>query len=682
MSNAPEVSVIVPAYNAEDYVGEAVGSVLAQTIAPERVEVIVIDDGSTDGTAAVLADLAAKEPRVRVLTQENSGTPGGARNPGIDVARGTFVFFLDADDLLPEHSLERMVDVAIDEGSDVVLGKLGSTDGRPVPTGMFKRTVLDADLVEDRVFNTLGPTKLIRREIIERLDLHFPTDQTVGEDEPFMAAVYLNARKISVLADEVYYVARYRADGENMTLAQRDSASHAIVALRVAEVIERYTEPGDRRDALLKRPFGRPLARALGTRWLTLRAAEQVRLTTEIRDAVGYLYTPGLRALLPGATAAKLDLLMAGDLDDLATLIEHLGGGDPAAVTWEDGEFRRVLPAEVEALMPKDLRRVAPPAMTARLEALEVEGTGVSVTVSLVLARFQGVPDEVVLRLRKRDTEDEREMHIVHQDLAGGPGKYLVQGHVDALSRGVWDVYAVPRFGSWEKALRVGADRARTIAPEGASNLVDAPSAQDRVVAYFTKGYGNLSIDSGSMLHKNAAHAEVVGLSLDENGRALVLVRTSVEPAVGDEYFAQITGTVRYAGRQLLPATRMGDRLIGLRLPLTESMVGAALTLTAVLGGVSTPLPIRGASYWSARAAGFGLESTESGGVEVTPAPAAPVSPASGPERDTLRARFRRAAADPIGTVGASRAGGIVKELPVVGPATRSLAHALRRGRR
>src|SRR5690606_41892101 len=65
-----------------------------------------------------------------------------------------------------------------------------------------------------------------------------------------------------VLADEVYYVARYRADGENMTLAQRDSASHAIVALRVAEVIERYTEPGDRRDALLKRPFGRPLARA------------------------------------------------------------------------------------------------------------------------------------------------------------------------------------------------------------------------------------------------------------------------------------------------------------------------------------------------------------------------------------------------------------------------------------
>lgn len=677
MSNAPDVSVIIPAYNAEDYVGEAVGSVLAQTIAPERVEVIVVDDGSTDGSGTVLADLAAKEPRVRVLTQENSGTPGGARNPGIDLALGTFVFFLDADDLLPERALERMVDVAIAESSDVVLGRMGSTDGRPVPAGMFKRTVLDADLVEDRVFNTLGPTKLIRREIIERLGLRFPTDQTVGEDEPFMAAVYLNARKISVLADEVYYVARYRADGENMTLAPRDSASHAIVALRVAEVVERYTELGDRRDALLKRPFGRPLARALGVRWLTLGTAERDRLAAEIRDAVGHLYTPGLRASLPGATAAKLDLLMAGDLDGLSTLVEHLGGGDPTAVTWEQGEFRRVLPAEIEELMPEELRRVDPPAMTTRLEALEVQGNGVTVTVSLVLARFQGTPDAVVLRLRKRGTEDATDLRITYEDLAGGPGKYLVQGHVDSLPRGVWDLYSVPRFGTWEKALRVGADRSRTIAPEGASNLVDAPAAQDRVVAYFTKGYGNLSIDSGSMLHKEAALAEVVGLSLDENGRALLLVLTSGEPAPDDEYFAQFTGTGRVAGRQLLPATRIGDRLLGVRLPLTADMVGETLTLTAVLGGVSTPLPIRGTSHWSARAAGFGLKGTEAGGVEVTPPPALPA-----PDRSTARARLLRAAADPVGTFGASRAGAVVKALPVAGPAARSLAHAMRRGRR
>src|SRR5690625_2718921 len=149
-----------------------------------------------------------------------------------------------------------MVDVAIAEDSDVVLGKISSTDRRRVPTSMFKRTILDAHLVNDRVFNTLGSTKLIRRDIIDRLHLRFPTDQTVGEDEPFMAAAYLNARKISVLADMDYYIVQYRSDGANMTLAKQGSAAHAKTALRVASVIEQYTEPGDFRDALLKRSFG------------------------------------------------------------------------------------------------------------------------------------------------------------------------------------------------------------------------------------------------------------------------------------------------------------------------------------------------------------------------------------------------------------------------------------------
>src|SRR5690625_4072489 len=219
----PDVSVIIPVFNSVDYVEEAIQSVLNQTITPERVELIVVDDGSTDGSDVVINRIAAQESRITVLTQENSGTPGGARNPALDLACGTFVFFLDSDDRLTSEALHRMVDVAITEDSDVVLGKISSTDRRRVPTSMFKRTVLDAHLIEDRVFNTLGSTKLIRRDIIERLHLRFPTDQTVGEDEPFMAAAYLNARKISVLADMDYYIVQYRGDGANMTLAKQGS---------------------------------------------------------------------------------------------------------------------------------------------------------------------------------------------------------------------------------------------------------------------------------------------------------------------------------------------------------------------------------------------------------------------------------------------------------------------------
>src|SRR5699024_3005474 len=118
---APKVSVIIPVFNSIDYVREAIQSVRDQTIDPGAVEIIAIDDGSTDGSDAVLAELAAEDPRLTVLTQENSGTAGGGRNPGISRATGEFIFFLDSDDRLTHDALRRMVEVAESEGSDVVL---------------------------------------------------------------------------------------------------------------------------------------------------------------------------------------------------------------------------------------------------------------------------------------------------------------------------------------------------------------------------------------------------------------------------------------------------------------------------------------------------------------------------------------------------------------------------------
>lgn len=99
---APFVSVIVPVYNAEKYLRECLDSVVNQTL--RDIEIICVDDGSTDSSPAVLAEYAARDSRVRVLTQENAGV-GPARNAGIRAARGEFVAFLDPDDLLPDASV-------------------------------------------------------------------------------------------------------------------------------------------------------------------------------------------------------------------------------------------------------------------------------------------------------------------------------------------------------------------------------------------------------------------------------------------------------------------------------------------------------------------------------------------------------------------------------------------------
>ena len=99
---APFVSVIIPVYNAEKYLRECLDSVVNQTL--RDIEIICVDDGSTDSSPAVLAEYAARDSRVRVLTQENAGV-GPARNAGIRAARGEFVAFLDPDDLLPDASV-------------------------------------------------------------------------------------------------------------------------------------------------------------------------------------------------------------------------------------------------------------------------------------------------------------------------------------------------------------------------------------------------------------------------------------------------------------------------------------------------------------------------------------------------------------------------------------------------
>ena len=113
MCDVPKVSVVIPVYNTAPYLRQCLDSVLAQTL--REIELICVDDGSTDGSAAILKEYASKSPvsctSINILTQENAGQ-SVARNIGTAHARGKYIYYLDNDDALHPHALERLYQVA------------------------------------------------------------------------------------------------------------------------------------------------------------------------------------------------------------------------------------------------------------------------------------------------------------------------------------------------------------------------------------------------------------------------------------------------------------------------------------------------------------------------------------------------------------------------------------------
>src|SRR3954454_6214755 len=118
----PKVSVIVPVFNPGSDIDELIASLLGQTLPPSELELIFVDDGSTDATPARLDALAAEHRHVRVEHIPNSGWPGKPRNIGLDLATGDYVFFVDNDDWIEHDALERVHAMAVADRADIVIG--------------------------------------------------------------------------------------------------------------------------------------------------------------------------------------------------------------------------------------------------------------------------------------------------------------------------------------------------------------------------------------------------------------------------------------------------------------------------------------------------------------------------------------------------------------------------------
>ena len=131
----PKVSIVVPVYNVKDYLEKCVDSILRQT--EREFELLLIDDGSTDGSGELCDTLAERDGRVRVIHQENRGL-GGARNTGIEAARGTWLLLVDSDDWIEPEILEKALKAAERENADMVSFGFRSVDLQGKELGLFR----------------------------------------------------------------------------------------------------------------------------------------------------------------------------------------------------------------------------------------------------------------------------------------------------------------------------------------------------------------------------------------------------------------------------------------------------------------------------------------------------------------------------------------------------------------
>ncbi|MET9394546.1 glycosyltransferase family 2 protein [Streptomyces sp. NPDC006624] len=322
-TNPPRVSVIIPAYNSMPELTKCVTSAMEQTLGLDQLEIIAVDDGSTDGTGAELDRLARTCPSLRVVHQANSQGAGGPRNTGLDLARGDYVFFLDSDDYLGPDALRRMVAMADENRTDVVLGKMVSVGGRAVPTAVFSHNQPRTDIFSSHAYRTLGCWKLFRRSLIERLGLRFPPYRNC-EDKPFTAAAFLNADGISVVADYDCYYSRDRRNGNNLTRTAA-GLDHRMDGTRLCfETVARHLEPGPRRDRIMRRHVEWELCgplRALLPRESEQRAREH--FYPQFRQWALDHATDGVFQLLAPPDRLIVHLLRADRYDDLMTVARN-----------------------------------------------------------------------------------------------------------------------------------------------------------------------------------------------------------------------------------------------------------------------------------------------------------------------------------------------------------------------
>ncbi|WP_219460382.1 bifunctional glycosyltransferase/CDP-glycerol:glycerophosphate glycerophosphotransferase [Nonomuraea rhizosphaerae] len=237
----PDCTVVVITYNDARRLPRAVRSVLAQSL--RDLEVIVVDDASTDDTARVATELAHADPRVRYLRrQANSGGCGAPRNDGLDAASAPYVMFLDSDDELPRHACKSLLGEIERTGADFVSGQISrlyEPSGRLeryYPSVFARRRVVAGIREDPELFiDSFSTNKLYDVRFLRERGLRFPED-ILYEDHVFAAELYAVSRRFAVVPWVVYHWRRAAAGGSiSLSIKEMDNVRHRITAARLSD---------------------------------------------------------------------------------------------------------------------------------------------------------------------------------------------------------------------------------------------------------------------------------------------------------------------------------------------------------------------------------------------------------------------------------------------------------------
>lgn len=244
----PFVSILVPVYNVGDCLERCLESLVRQTLS--NIEIICVDDGSTDNSAKILKKYRKRDRRISIIHKENGGLPS-ARNAGINAARGEYVGFVDSDDYVEERMFQRLYETARSHDSEVVICGAEIFPEKPHASDWLYKCLspeyrhyekFEPSILFDNSYTTpfLWRT-LIKRDLLEEYNLRLDEDILLGEDKLFQSKVYPKAKNITVIPDKLYHYGWYR-EGSMMSqdvyhVSGKKMQAHWKMVHRVAEVL-------------------------------------------------------------------------------------------------------------------------------------------------------------------------------------------------------------------------------------------------------------------------------------------------------------------------------------------------------------------------------------------------------------------------------------------------------------